>query len=300
MRDLGPVSYLLGVEIIRDRPNHKMWLSQRKYIRDILGRFQMTNALPVATPVDDRHPLSMLDCPKTEEDRRFMSNIPYLSAVGCIMWLAMATRPDLAYAASLLGRFSANPGRSHWEAVKRVLRYLVGTTNLALEYGKSSTGLSLTIYSDAGYAGDKDNARSTGGYTTFVGDNCVNWESHRQKVVAKSTAESELIAANEGGSDAVWSRKFFDELGLGDKQIPRLFIDNQTTIRVGKNPEHHSKMKHILTKYFWIREAVENGRLVLEYVPTAQNPSDILTKALGRVKHQRFCDQLGLHDLREN
>ena len=144
------------------------------------------------------------------------------------MYLAVATRPDIAYAVGALSRFNANPGRAHWNAVKHVFKYLAGTQDMCLCYGPSLDGTRLSIYSDADYG--VDTARSTTGYSTFLGGNLVNWRSKRQDVVAKSTTEAELIAANDGGSDAVWYRLYTQELGYPQSSSTCLFMDNQSAI----------------------------------------------------------------------
>ena len=222
-----------------------------------------------------------------------MPSVPYLSAVGSLMYLAIGTRPDIAYAVGALSRFNSNPGRVHWQQCQRVFRYLQGTRDLMLQYGGTSN-VNLDVYSDADYAGDLDSARSTSGYAVFIGSSLVSWASRRQPVVAKSTTEAEYIAANEAGSEGVWFRSFLEELGYPQTSATTLYIDNQSTIKVGKNPEHHSRMKHINTKYHWLREQVEDSVFCLDYIPTDRMPADILTKPLERVLHEKMCHLLGL------
>jgi len=213
MKDLGLIKYILGIEVIRDRDNRTLCLSQRKHTGDVLERFQMTDARPVTTPLAKSMPLTKEDCPQTPEELEYMRSVPYLSAVGSLMYLAVGTRPDIAFAVGALSRFNANPGRAHWKQVQHVFKYLAGTRDLMLCYGPGQDSTSLQIYSDADYAGDVDSARSTSGHTVFIGKCLVNWSSKRQSVVAKSTTEAEYIAANEAGSDGVWFRNFTSELG---------------------------------------------------------------------------------------
>jgi hypothetical protein len=122
----------------------------------------------------------------------------------------------------------------------------------------------------------------------------VNWSSKRQPVVAKSTTEAEYIAANDAGSDGVWFRNFTSELGYPPTGATTLWLDNQSAIHVGKNPEHHSRMRHLLPKYHWLQEQVEDKVFSLEYVPTSLMRADVLTKPLETVNHQRVCSLLGL------
>jgi hypothetical protein len=293
MRDLGPLHYILGIQVIRDRSKRLIYLSQAKHIDDVLAKHNMTNCRPVSTPLDKSVTLSNDDSPDTPEETAYMRSVPYLSAVGSLMYLSVGTRPDIAYAVGALSRFNSNPGRIHWQQCQRVFRYLQGTRDLMLQYGGKSD-IKLDVYSDADYAGDLDSARSTSGYAAFVGTSLVSWASRRQPVVAKSTTEAEYIAANEAGSEGVWFRSFLEELGYPQKSATALYMDNQSAIKVGKNPEHHSRMKHLNTKYHWLREQVEDRTFSLEYVPTDTMTADILTKPLERTLHEKMCHLLGL------
>lgn len=290
---VGPLSYILGIQVIRDRANRRLWLSQAKHIAEVLVKFNHASCRSVSTPLDKSVILSLDDCPKSQEDIAYMASVPYVSAVGSLMYLSVGSRPDIAYAVGALSRFNANPGRAHWQAVQHVFRYLQGTRDLMLELG-GKEGVSLDVYSDADYAGDVDSARLTSGYAAFVGSSLVSWASRWQPVVAKSTTEAEYIAANEAGSEGVWFRAFLEELGFPQSSPTTLFIDNQSTIKVGRNPEHHSRMKHINTKYHWLREQVEDKVFSLEYIPTDRMRADVLTKPLSRVLHEKCCELLGL------
>ena len=112
--------------------------------------------------------------------------------------------------------------------------------------------------------------------------------------MAKLTTEAEYIAANEAGSDGVWFQNFMSELGYPPTGATPLWLDNQSAIRVGKNPEHHSRMCHLLPKYHWLQEQVEDRVFSLDYVPTSSMRADILTKLLETVAHDRVCSLLGL------
>ena len=233
----------------------------------------------------------------SKEEQDYMSTVPYLSAIGSLMYLAIGTRPDIAYAVGLLSRFNSCPARVHWHAVQHVFKYLKGTSDYGLEFGPSTSGgVTPTVFSDSDYAGDTEKARSTSGYATFIGASCVNWSSRRQDVEAKSTTEAELIAANSGASDGTWLVQLMEELGYPSSPF-QLHIDNASTLKVAKNPEHHGKMQHILTKHYWIRDQVELGKLEMEWVSSEDNCADILTKCLSPDAHQHQCTLLGLRKL---
>ena len=190
MHDLGPIKCILGIEITRDCANQKMYLSQRKHVTDVLACFNMTDTCSVPTPLAKSVPLSKEDCPQSPEDLEYMKSVPYLSAVGSLMYLAVGTCPDIAFAVGALSRFNANPGRAHWKQVRHVFKYLAGTWDLSLCYGPGQDSTQLQIFSDADYVGDVDSACSTTGYTIFIGKSLVDWSSKWQPVVAKSTTES--------------------------------------------------------------------------------------------------------------
>ena len=163
LRDLGPTSFLLGIEITRDWKKHTIALSQRQYIIDTLQRFDMDTCRPVSTPMEPGLRLTTDMGPKSPEDVLFMKDKPYLNAVGALMYLALTTRPDMSYTVGVLARFSANPGPEHWKAVKHLMRYAQGTKDLKLVYGPDASNELFTSYTDADHGGNKDNGRSTGG-----------------------------------------------------------------------------------------------------------------------------------------
>jgi hypothetical protein len=295
LRDLGPTHFLLGIHITRDLTNHTISLSQRQYIINVLECFGMSDCKPVLTPMDPSLSLTSDMCPKTEEDVAEMRNVPYLVAVGSLMYLATTTRPDIAYTVGVLGRFNHNPGPRHWLAVKHLLRYLKGTMDYKLVYGPDEDGSELfTTYTDADHGGNKDNGRSTGGYLTCVGGGAVDWRSWLQPFVTLSTTEAEFVAAVEAGKEIKWTRSILQEFGYPVDRSSTLFIDNQSALTVSKNPEHHGRMKHLDLKYYWLRDEVEAGTISPVYIPTTDQLADILTKALPRVTVEKFRTLLGL------
>jgi hypothetical protein len=164
MKDLDVAKKIIGMEIRRDRDAKKLWLSQADYVKKVLERFSMKNAKPISTPLANHFCLSTSQCPKTVEETEDMSKVPYASVVGCLMYAMVCTRPDLAHAVSVVSKYMANPGKSHWDAVKWIFRYLKGTTNYGITFVKQKSDLSVVGYVDADYAGDLDDRRSITGY----------------------------------------------------------------------------------------------------------------------------------------
>jgi len=168
MKDLGPAKQILGMEITRDRKAKNLWLSQKKYIEKVLQRFHMDKGKVVSTPLSAHFKLCREQSPSNDEEKREMQNVPYASAVGSLMYAMVCTRPDLAHAVGVASRFLSNPGKEHWNAVKWIMRYLRGTTDLKLCFGSAKPVLVGFIDSDM--AGDLDSRKSTSGYLiTFAG-----------------------------------------------------------------------------------------------------------------------------------
>jgi transposase InsO family protein len=294
LRDLGPTTQLLGLEIHRDRSNRRLLLSQSQYIANLLQEHGLQDCKPVSTPLNPGTRLSTSMSPQNDVEASEMRQVPYISVVGSLMYLAVTTRPDIAYAAGVLARFNSNPGPAHWQAAKHVLRYLKGTMDYKIAYQPSDSPEPFITYSDADHGGNPDNGKSTGGYVVKIGSGAVSWSSKLQSLVALSTTEAEHISAVEAGKEILWMRQFMGELGYDVSGPSLLRMDNQSAIAVSKNPEHHGKMKHLSLRLFWIRDAVQEGLIGPVFVSTQNMAADIFTKALDRFKVLKCIDMLGL------
>uniref|UniRef100_A0A2N9HLU0 Uncharacterized protein n=1 Tax=Fagus sylvatica TaxID=28930 RepID=A0A2N9HLU0_FAGSY len=251
MKDLGPANKILGMQIYRDRNNRKIWLSQKNYLKKILRRFNMQDCKPIPTPLPINFKLSSSMSPSNEAERMEMSRVPYASAVGSLMFAMVCTRPDIAQAVGVVSRYMANPGKEHWNAVKRILRYVKGTSNVALCYGGSD--FTVRGYVDSDYAGDLDKSKSTSGYVFTLAGGAVSWVSKLQSIVATSTTEAEYVAATQASKEAIWLQMLLEELGHKQEKIA-LFCDSQSALHLAKNPAFHSKTKHIRVQYHFVRE----------------------------------------------
>ena len=195
MKDLGDAKQILGMRIIRDRANGTLKLSQLEYVKKILNRFNMNEAKLVSTLLGSHFKLSKEQSPKTEEERDYMSKVPYALAIGNLMYAMVCTRPDIAHAMGVVSRYMSRPGKQHWEAVKWILRYLRGSSNTCLCF----TGASLKLhgYVDADFSGDIDSRKSTTKFAFTLGGTTISWASNLQKIVTLSTTEAgkEMILA---------------------------------------------------------------------------------------------------------
>ena len=291
MKDMGAAKQILGIRIIRDRKEKKLWLSQEHYIKRVLQRFHMEKAKVVSTPLATHFKLSSKQSPSNEDEKLYMQRVPYASAVGSLMYAMVCTRPDIAHAVGTVSRFLSNPGREHWNAVKWILRYLRGTVNVMLCFGDDKP--TVVGYSDSDMAGDIDSRKSTSGYMIKFAGGAVTWQSRLQRCVALSTTEAEFIAITEACKELLWVKKFLQELGVvQDKYL--LFVDSQSAIYLGKNSTFHSRSKHIDMRYHWIRDALDAKLLELAKIHTDDNGADMMTKALPRGKFEVCCEIAGL------
>ena len=297
IKDLGPSSYLLGIKIDYDRENRIMKLSQRQYIIDMLNHFRLSECNPVTTPMDPSAKLSKAMCPKSEEEREEMRNVPYMNAVGALMYLAIGTHPDIAYAVGKLAQYNNDPGRQHWQAVKHIFHYLKGTMDLKLTYSamKSPIASHLFItYSDSDHAGCLDTRQSVGGYVVKVGTGAVSWSSKKQSTVALSSTEAEYIATVAAGKEMLWMRSLLKELHFRIDEASPMFVDNRSALTVLMDPQHHGRMKHLDINMHWIRDVVKRGTIAPHHVPSDDNTADIFTKALPRLLVERHHCALGI------
>src|SRR6266542_3984518 len=236
MKYLGAAKKILGMEIMRDRKSGKLYLSQRGYIEKVLRRFNMHDAKPVITPLATHFKLSSALCPVSEDDIEYISRVPYSNAVGSLMYAMVCSRPDLSHALSAVSRYMANPGKEHWNAVQWIFRYLRGTSNACLQFGKSRDG--LIGYVDSEYVGDLDKRRSLTDYIFAIGGCAVSWKASLQATVALSTTEAEYIAISKACKEASWLRGLYTEL-CGVTSCTTVFCDSQNAICLTKDQMFH-------------------------------------------------------------
>ena len=291
IKDLGAANQILGMSISRNKENGSLTLSQEKYIEKVLKKFSLNDAKIRSSPLGSHFKLSKAQSPKSDEDKKEMAKVPYASAVGSLMYAMVCTRPDIAHAVGVVSRFMSNPGREHWEAVKWLLRYLKGTSKMALHF--KAKDVVLSGYADANLGGCKESYKSTTGYVFTVGGTAVSWMSKLQKSVALSTTEAEYMAVAEASKELIWLKNFLIELGKEQDDCV-LFCDNQSAIHLAKNPVFHSKTKHIQLRYHFIRERINDGTLKLNKIKGTENPADMLTKVVTLEKLKLCIASTGL------
>jgi transposase InsO family protein len=277
--------YFLGLEIEHEEKFIK--IHQKTYAKKILERFNFSECKPVSTPMLKGTEIS------TSENDNQAQKFPYRQAVGALMYLMLGTRPDLAYSVGFISRTLENPTREDVIRVKRVFRYIAGTLDLGIVYRSNVDEGFLDVYSDADFGGCTSTGRSTSGVIVRYAGGAISWMSQRQPVVATSTTEAEIIAANEGAKEAIWlSRLFRGIIQLRD--VPIIQVDNSAAVRLAQNPEFHRRTKHISIKHFFIREKVTEGKLGVQQISTEHQVADIMTKPLPKTRLKILCVKMGL------
>jgi hypothetical protein len=192
------------------------------------------------------------------------------------------------------------PSKAHWGAVKQILRYLKGTTGYGCKYERGTELEPLLLgFSDSDFAGDIHDRKSTSGVVYFLGNNLVTWASQKQKIVALSSCEAEYVAAAAATCQGIWLSRLIGDL-LGTKEAPvKLLLDNKSAIALSKNPVHHDRSKHIDTKFHFIRECIEEGKVEVDHIGTADQLADIFTKALGRARFLELRRALGVIEVHQ-
>ena len=194
------------------------------------------------------------------------------------MYAMVCTRPDISHVVSVVSRFMSNPGKIHWEAVKWIMRYLRGSTDVCLVFeGQKNCG--VVGYVDSDYAGDLDKSRSLTGYIFTVFECTISWKATLQPTVALSTTEAEYMALIEAVKESIWVHGLLDSFGLS-QQIPIVYCDSQSAIHLAKNPVYHERTKHIDIRLHFIRECVNDNTVAVQKIATTENPADMMTKTL--------------------
>jgi hypothetical protein len=246
---MGELKYFLGFQIKKLQDG--TFISQIKYIQDILKKFGMKDGKPIKTPMGTNGHLD-LDTGGKSIDQKV-----YRSMIGSLLYLC-ASQPDIMLSVCMCARFQANPKEVHLRAVERIMRYLVYTAKFELWYPKGST-FDLIGYFDVDWTGCKIDRKSTSGTCQFLGSSLVSWASKKQNSVALSTAEAEYFAADHCCAQLLWMRQTLRDYGYKLSKVP-LLCDNESAIRMADNPIEHRRTKHIDIRYHFLRYHQQKGK----------------------------------------
>ena len=288
--DLGEPEWFLGIKIGRGTGTSS--LDQSLYITKLLGRFNMLDCKSLGSPADPSDRPGPDWAPRNAAEQQQMADKPFAELVGALMFLANGTRPDIQAAVNILARHMSNPGLKDWLAAKRVLRYLQGTRNVGLRYTIDS--VPLQGYSDADWAADLDDRRSTTGYVFIKNGAAISWQCKKQTTPALSSTESELFALTSTFREAIAWRHRLASIGEAITGPIEIYGDNQGALALIRAPAARETTKHISIRSFFARDAIDKELIKLNYIKSADNVADVLTKALSPEGMVRARQQLGL------
>ncbi|GJT53169.1 putative ribonuclease H-like domain-containing protein [Tanacetum coccineum] len=283
MSSMGELTFFLGLQVKQTTAG--IFLSQDKYVKDILNKFDFRTIKPASTPIEAHKSLG-----KDEEGEDVDVHL-YRSMIGCLMYLT-ASRPDIMFAVCLCARFQVTPKVSHLHAVKRIFRYLKHQPKLGLWYPKDSP-FHLEAFSDSDYAGDNHDRRSTSGGCQYLGRRLVSWQCKKQTIVAISSTEAEYVAAASCCAQVLWMQNQLLDYGFNFMNT-EIHIDNESTICIVKNPVLHSKTKHIQIRHHFIRDCYEQRLINVVKVHTDDNVADLLTKGFDLARFNFLVVTIGM------
>ncbi|RVW73373.1 Retrovirus-related Pol polyprotein from transposon TNT 1-94 [Vitis vinifera] len=284
MKDLGHLSYFLGLEITHSTDG--LYITQAKYASNLLSQAGLTDSKTVDTPVE-------LNAHLTPLGGKPLSNPSlYRRLVGSLVYLTV-TRPDISYAVHQVSQYLSAPRSTHYAAVLRILRYLKGTIFHGLFYSAQSP-LVLRAFSDADWAGDPTDRMSTTGYCFLLGSSLISWRSKKQTFVARSSTEAEYRALADTTSELLWLRWLLKDLGVSTSSATPLYCDNQSAIHIAHNDVFHERTKHIEIDCHFIRYHLLHGALKLFSVFSKDQLADIFTKSLPKRRTRDLVDNLKL------
>ena len=305
MKDLGKTKYCLGLQMHHCASG--ILVHQSAYIEKVLKRFGMDEAYPLSTPMVVRSLDTKNDPFRPKEDNEMIlgPEVPYLSAIGALLYLAQCTRPDIAFSVNLLARYSSAPTIRHWNGVKNILRYLRGTINMGLLYAYQPTGnQGLVGYADAGYLSDPHKARSQTGYVFTYGNTAISWRSTKQTLVATSSNHSEILALHEASRECVWLRSVINHIRSAC-DLPS--VTNNPTIMHEDNAAciaqikggyiKGDRTKHISPKFFYTHELQKDQVIEVRQIRSNDNLADLFTKSLPKCTFQELVHRIGLRRL---
>ncbi|GJW15890.1 retrovirus-related pol polyprotein from transposon TNT 1-94 [Tanacetum coccineum] len=286
MSMMGELNFFLGLQI--KQMEDEIFFNQSKYIKEMLKKFGLEDSKPTKTPMSTEIKLTK------DDEADSVDSSKYRGMIGSLLYLT-ASRPDIMFSVCLCARFQENPKTTHLEAVKRIFRYIRGTSHLGLWYPKG-TGIETIVYADSDHAGDYVDRKSTSGVCTFMGCCLTSWFAKKQTELAISMTEAEYVSAGKACQQALWMKQALIDYGILLDDIT-IMCDNKGTINLSKNPVQYSRTKHIEIHHHFLRDNVQKGNISIEKVASEDNIADIFTKPLKREVFNYLRLGLGMMEL---
>ena len=289
MKDIGPISYFLGIEF--KQTSNDISMCQTYYLKNILRKFKMEDCKPRNTPCEVN-----LDVYRSNNDSLQEESLggSYREIVGSLVYAMTCSRPDLAWVVTKLSQHLANPSPADWMTIRHVLRYIKATIDYKLVFKKSNEGLQISCYSDSDWASEKEDRRSTTGYAFTLNREgpVIAWKSKKQHTVALSSCEAEYMALTHTTQELLFLAMLCRDFNINNKHPMTIRGDNQGSLDMVRNPVSNDRSKHIDIKHHFIRDNYSNGIIDVKYVPTGENLADLFTKAVTKQKLRKFHGHL--------
>ena len=281
--DLGELNHFVGIKISRDRNNNSIMISQEQYICDIIEHAGMMDANAATTPMYPKQAYEKFSGP--------CPDYPYLTMVGSLMWAALCTCPDIAFAVHHFAQFNNSYGPEHISGVKRIFRYLKGTTNRGITYSKSDSGLMAVGYADADWVEQKDR-KSISGNLFIMSGGAIAWSTKKQGTITLLTLEAEYTSLSHASCHVLWHQMLIWELGFNVEQPFNINNDNCGAIALTWDPQSHGQSKHIDIWHHFIWELIKRSNLKIHHVRSSENLADIFTKPLPEKLFIKFASAI--------
>ena len=285
--NLGEIRHYLGLEVIRDNENN-FCIRQYNYIKNLIKEFSMENAKTSKFPLDPGYGKS------TSEN--LISNDKYRKLTGSLLYISVNTRPDIASSVSILAQKVCSPNNEDWNELKRILRYLKGTSEhyLKLSDSKVNNNNELIGYADANWAENNVDRKSNTGFIFQINNGSISWCCKKQTCVALSSTESEFISLSETCKEAIWLRNLLEDMNLKQQEPTVVFEDNQSCLRLVEDGRYSFRTKHIDTKKYFVKQYVDDNQIKCVYCPSEDMLADMLTKPLNSTKLEIFRKKSGV------
>ncbi|XP_028090289.1 uncharacterized protein LOC114290545 [Camellia sinensis] len=281
MKELGDISYFLGIPVLSISQGY--FLSQPKYATDLLHKAGMLECKPCSTP------MAIKPSSSTSDDLPYSQPQLYRSLVGALQYLTI-TRPDISLAVNHACQHMHVPTIAHFALVKRILRYVKGTLTHGLRFTPGP--FTLHAFTDANWAGDSLDRRSTSGFCVFLGPNLISWSAKKQPTVSRSSTEAEYRSMASTTAELVWLQQLLKDLCISSSSPPVLWCDNISAMALASNPVFHSRLKHIEVDCHFIRDRVGSKQISLAYISTSDQIANIFTKLLTSARFHYLKDKL--------